>query len=132
MLIKDVAYERRRTRDLLLKYDAYIMPPKPHAAGLNIIYPWENTGLSILLQQLFLIATRSGFLGTEENFKEHFGSYLQNKEVIFDNFINFPIEGREDKLYFDLEEKILYYWDEEYIPVNAMLIANTIIEGGEA
>ena len=28
-------------------------------------------------------------------------------------------------------EKILYYWDTEYIPVNAMLIANTILHGGE-
>jgi len=35
-------------------------------------------------------------------------------------------------LYFDLETKILYYWDNEYIPVNAMLIANTIIDGGDA
>ena len=35
-------------------------------------------------------------------------------------------------LYFDLSEKVLYYWNEEYIPVNAMLIANTIVNGGEA
>jgi hypothetical protein len=35
-------------------------------------------------------------------------------------------------LYFDLDEKILYYWDNEYIPVNAMLITNTILNGGEA
>jgi len=35
-------------------------------------------------------------------------------------------------LYFDLNEKILYYWDGEYIPVNAMLIADTIVNGGDA
>lgn len=34
-------------------------------------------------------------------------------------------------LYFDLDEKILYYWDNEYKPVNALLIANTILHGGE-
>jgi hypothetical protein len=34
-------------------------------------------------------------------------------------------------LYFDLNEKILYYWDNAYIPVNAMLIAHTILDGGE-
>lgn len=132
MQIKDVAYERRRTRDLLLEYDVFIMPPKPRAAGINMIYPWENVELSILSHQLFLIAARSGFLGTEEDFKEHFGGFLNDKEIIFDTFINFPLEGAEDKLYFDIEEKILYYWDTEYIPVNAMLIANTIIDGGEA
>lgn len=132
MIIKDIAYERHRTRDLLLEYDINIMPPHPHTAGLSIIYPWENTSISNLLKQLFIIASRSGFSGTEDNFKAHFGAYLSNKEIIFDNFINFPIVGEEDKLYFDLDEKILYYWDMEYIPVNAMLIANTTINGGEA
>ena len=42
----------------------------------------------------------------------------------------FPEEGEVSKMYFDTEEKILYYWDNEYYPVNATLIANTIIEGG--
>jgi len=35
-------------------------------------------------------------------------------------------------LYFDIDNKILYYWDNEYLPANTMLIANTILEGGEA
>ena len=73
-----------------------------------------------------------GYYGTETEFKEHFGAYLNNKQIIFDLFTNFPVTGSEEYLYFDLDEKILYYWDNEYIPVNAMLIANTIIEGGEA
>ena len=38
-----------------------------------------------------------------------------------------------EKLYFDLDDKILYYWSgTEYTPVNAMLIAHTILNGGEA
>lgn len=124
--------ERRRTRDLLLEYDINIVPPRPRAAGLGMVYPWENASISSLLKQLFIIASGSGFSGTEVDFKAHFGAYLLNKEIIFDNFINFPAIGEEDKLYFDLDEKILYYWDTEYIPVNAMLIANTTINGGEA
>lgn len=67
---------RERTRDLLLEYDVHIMPPRPRAAGLgmiytwlhsntpnsdviysvpipqtaefNIVYPWESIGLSML------------------------------------------------------------------------------------
>ena len=123
---------RQLTRDLLLEYDKAIIPPRPRAAGLVSIYPWENLPISILSKQLFALAANSGFNGTEKDFKEKFGSYLQEKQIIYANYINFPTVGELDKFYFDLEEKILYYWDEEYIPVNAMLIANTIIEGGEA
>ncbi len=124
--------ERRRTRDLLLEYDRAIMPPRPRAAGLGIVYPWEMMSFSIISKQLYAFAVNSGFKGSEKDFKEKFGSYLQNKQIIYANYIDFPVKGELDKFYFDLEEKILYYWDEEYIPVNAMLIANTIIEGGEA
>lgn len=124
--------ERRKTRDLLLEYNPNIMPPRPRAAGLGMVYPWENASLSSLIKQLFIIATGSGFVGTEYDFKNHFGAFLQNKQIIFSLFEAFPNIGEENKLYFDLDEKILYYWDTEYIPVNAMLIANTTIDGGEA
>jgi len=124
--------ERTRTRDLLLEYDKAIMPPKPRAANLKSIYPWEILPLSIFSQQLFNLAEKSGFNGTQKDFFEKFGSLLQSKNTVFKNFINFPEEGEINKLYFALDEKILYYWDNEYIPVNTMLIANTIINGGEA
>ena len=29
-------------------------------------------------------------------------------------------------------DKILYYWDDEYIPVNAMLITGTILNAGDS
>ena len=125
-------FERRRTRDLLLEYDKAIMPPKPRTAGLGSIYPWENLTLSIFSKQLFTLAENSGFSGTETDFSQKFGSFLSNKNITFMNFIDFPDEGETNKLYFALDEKILYYWDNEYIPVNAMLIANTTINGGEA
>lgn len=151
--------ERRRTRDLLLEYDKSIMPPHPRVAGLsniyswgstplddlngvepptpeqqNIysIYPWENTSLSIFSNQLYKVAIINGFVGTEREFIDRFVNYVSDKQIIFETFNNFPQYGSLNKLYFDTNEKILYYWDTEYIPVNAMLIANTIIDGGEA
>lgn len=124
--------ERWRTRDLLLEYDSHIVPPRPRAAGLGIVYPWENFTLNFIAQQLFLLAQSSGFTGTAQDFINHFGAYLNDREIIFASFVDFPTVGDTDKLYFDLGEKILYYWDNEYIPVNAMLIANTTIYGGEA
>jgi hypothetical protein len=51
---------------------------------------------------------------------------------MFATYEAFPETGIQDKLYFDLNTKILYYWNEEYIPVNAMLIAETALDGGEA
>ena len=82
-----------------------------------------------------MLAARSGYSGTREEFHRYFGSYLEDNrwEIVFDEFANFPETGVMDKLYFDLIEKILYYWSgTEYTPVNAMLITNTILEGGEA
>ena len=151
---------RARTRDLLLEYDVRIMPPRPRAAGLamiypwlnsnyvdggwvtlpipetaefSVVYPWESVGLSLLSDQIYLLAAKSGYTGTREEFHKYFGSYLEvNRwEILFDTFDNFPAVGEREKLYFDLNEKILYYWNNEYIPVNAMLIARTILDGGE-
>lgn len=155
----DWNYERYRTRDLLLEYDKAIMPPHPRAAGLNniyswgstipsdtdtldfpiphqkdvsIIYPWENLPISVLTRQLYTIAEKSGFSGTEKDFEESFGTFLQNKQIVYANYIDFPVIGELDKLYFDLEEKILYYWDQDYYPINALLIENTILDNGNA
>lgn len=86
----------------------------------------------MLNHQLYLVAVMNGFNGSEEDFHDIFSSFLGQYNVIFSTFNNFPEIGLEDKLYFDLEEKILYYWDTKYLPVNAMLITNTILNGGEA
>ena len=154
--------DRWRTRDLLLEYDRSIMPPRPRAAGLGSIYtwldsneisqgaldvpptpdaanittvyPWENAGLFILSNQLYQLAANSGYHGTSQEFYHHFGSYLErnSQEILFETYDNFPQVGTTNMLYFDLNEKILYYWDNGYVPVNAMLIANTILNGGDA
>lgn len=159
----DPYYNRHRTRDLLLEYDYRIMPPHPRTAGLamvypwldtnkypqewvaippipdspefKVIYPWESVGLSILGDQIYLLAARSGYQGTREEFHRYFGSYLETNrwEILFESYDNFPQTGEIEKLYFDLDEKILYYWTgDKYAPVNAMLIARTILDGGEA
>lgn len=152
---------RQRTRDLLLEYDRAIVPPRPRAAGLGLIYtwlnsntpstdviysvpvpttaefslvyPWESIGLSMLGDQIYVLAANSGYTGTREEFHRYFGTYLESnrQEILFEEYNNFPQVGSTEMLYFDLNEKILYYWDNEYIPVNAMLIANTILHGGE-
>lgn len=150
---------RRQTRDLLLEYEPTIMPLHPRAGGLAIIYPWGNNNdsggvmppfpnpsaieslypwemqnLAIMGDWLFSFAANSGYNGTREEFYKYFGSYLETnrQEILFEKFENFPSVGTKDMLYFDLNEKILYYWDQEYIPVNALLIAHTILDGGEA
>ena len=150
---------RRQTRDLLLEYEPTIMPLHPRAGGLAIIYPWGNNNdsgsamppfpnpsaiesiypwemqnLAIMGDWLFSFAAKSGYNGTREEFYKYFGSYLETnrQEILFETFENFPSVGTKDMLYFDLNEKILYYWDQEYIPVNALLIAHTILDGGEA
>lgn len=150
---------RHRTRDLLLEYEPTIMPLHPRAGGLAIVYPWGNNNdsggvmppfpnpsaisaiypwemqnLAIMGDWLFAFAANSGYKGTREEFYKYFGTYLETnrQEILFETFDNFPSVGTKDMLYFDLNEKILYYWDGEYIPANAMLIANTIVQGGEA
>ena len=152
--------ERKRTRDLLLEYDNAIMPPHPRSGGIMVlypwgtssydnmvdipipssphtttlamIYPWEDASLTYLNNQLYLIALQNGFEGTIEDFKDLFTSYVGARSIMFATYDTFPTIGIANKLYFDLNEKILYYWQNEYIPVNAMLIANTEINGGEA
>ena len=151
---------RHRTRDLLLEYEPSIMPVHPRAGGLAMLYPWGNNNdsgsammppfpdpsaidsiypwemqhLAIMGDWLYIFAKSSGYSGTREEFYSCFGSYLEKnrQEIVFDSYANFPSTGVQDMLYFDLDEKILYYWDNEYIPVNAMLIAETIVNGGEA
>ncbi len=108
--------------------------PIPNTAEFSVVYPWETIGLSLLGDQIYVLASRSGYTGTREEFHRYFGTYLERnrQEILFEIYDNFPQVGSENMLYFDLDEKILYYWDNEYIPVNTMLIANTILNGGDA
>lgn len=124
--------ERRRTRDLLLEYDNSLIPQRLPATGISSIYPWTNISNDVLNNQIYALAASSGYVGTRQEFMQNFGSYLQKKEVMFAEYNDFPQVGHTDMLYFDLNDKILYYWDNAYIPVNAMVIEDTILNGGEA
>ena len=152
--------ERKRTRDLLLEYDLAIMPPRPRSGGLVVlypwgsssydnmvdipiphsphtttlamVYPWEDISLTQFNNQLYLVAVQNGFEGSIDDFKNLFASFVGARSIFFSTYDAFPAQGITNRLYFDLDEKILYYWDNEYIPINAMLIANTTVNGGEA
>lgn len=122
---------RVRTRDLLLEYE-YALVPQPHASGLQSVYPWIDHYKVSIIDELFKFARDSGYTKDFGTFMHNFGSYLQDKDIIYAHYKDFPSEGDDSYLYFDLTDKILYYWDGEYLPVNAMIIEGTTLEGGGA
>lgn len=66
----------------------FVVPVMPKAdVSLPVIYPWESTNLFNLCQQLFELATHTGYKGTFQEFKEHFGEYLDSD----DSLINYDI-----------------------------------------
>ena len=125
--------ERIRTRDLLLEYDFSILPPRPRVAGLRMIYPWENETVTSFTHLLYECAAASGYTGTENEFANHFGSLLGNKQIIFGTMQDFIGHGDSEYLYFDIADNILYYFeDEEFVPINTLLIPGTILDSGNA
>lgn len=63
----------------------FILPTQPSvAAKAPTVYPWERTNLFILCQQLYQLAAKTGYSGTFEEFKEHFGAYLNTDGSLID------------------------------------------------
>ena len=122
--------ERYRTRDLLLPYALIEGPPDPQYADVDMIYPWRNVLLNSVINAIYNVAHSSGYEGDLDSFRSNFGSLLEYQPLIYENYQDFPFVGDTQHLYFDLEEKILYYWDNKYIPVNILLIEDTILKGG--
>lgn len=124
--------ERRRTRDRLLEYD---IPLNPHAAGLSMVYPWENLSLSVLSEQILSIAKKYNFKGTNKDFWERFSGGT----IITGTLDSFPIEGNEANLYLDTETNILYYFkittynvsDEIVAKIGAAIVQRSIVAGSE-
>lgn len=106
----DWNYERYRTRDLLLEYDKDIMPPRPRAAGLKIIYPWESIMLSNFIDQLYQVAVENGYSGTKDEYLSKNAEVLNANEIITGKLDSFPIPGNIENIYFDNEKAILYYY----------------------
>lgn len=125
--------ERRRTRDLLLEYDAAIMPPRPRTAGLSMVYPWEDLALATFKQQLYQVLGDNGLNWSEEKLDEILEAIKNNRQILYAHYNNFPARGETEMLYFDLDDKVLYYWENnKYTPINTLLIAETILQGGGA
>lgn len=143
--------ERKKTRDRLSDYEI---------SKFDLVYPWYNHSLNVLSKQLYELASKHGFTGTQDNL---INNLFQNS-IMIESFENFPIPGNINLLYLDNETSILYYFKETtndinievaetvgakivgqntdevtgntitymYIPVRAMLIENSIINGGDA
>ena len=56
-----------------------IVPVTPTTSvKLPVVYPWEQTNLFVLCQQLYDLASKTGYTGSFDEFKEHFGEYLNS------------------------------------------------------
>lgn len=143
--------ERKRTRDRLLEYDDAIVPPRPRAAGLAMIYPWENIPISVLTDEIYKVVQERGFIGDEDDFYTKFISLFNSGTVVVDDF---PENGDEKNLYVDSPSGTVFFFKDygtqidpdavaanggimvtdtaAYIPIRALLIENTLIEGGDA
>jgi len=125
----DMCKERWNTRDLLTEAQNP-SEPTSYVSSIKSVYPWENMQLSFFAGQLYTLAKEGGYEGTIDDFTTNFGKLLEKKNIEYMERDSFPEQGEISKLYFDTQEKILYYWDGEYYPVNTTLITNTVIEGG--
>lgn len=62
----------------------FIVPMEPQPNSLPIIYPWEDTNLIGVCKKLYETAIRTGYTGTFQEFKDHFGEYLESGVSIVD------------------------------------------------
>ena len=57
----------------------FVLPVSPTVnPSLPSVYPWEQTNLFMLCQQLYELAARTGYNGTFDEFKHYFGKYLES------------------------------------------------------
>ena len=56
---------------------SYNLPPDPQNAVLKRIYPWDEYDINLVMQWLFTQAKKTGFVGTLEDFKLRYGSYIE-------------------------------------------------------
>lgn len=63
----------------------FILPVQPQPpAKQPIIYPWETTNLYTLCMQLYELARNTGYTNSFDEFKTHFGAYLESDSSIID------------------------------------------------
>lgn len=100
----DWNYERYRTRDLLLHDELENNIYIPKVNNILINFPYQNN----LSYQLYQLATKYGFVGTEQEFLEEFGNNYG--KIIHGTLNTFPEIGDPKNFYFDEETAILYYF----------------------
>lgn len=57
-------------------------PPQPPKPKIPVVYPWESTNLYNLCVQLYDLARKTGYNDTFDEFKAHFGAYLNSADSI--------------------------------------------------
>lgn len=64
----------------------FVLPIEPQVKNpsLPVVYPWEQTNLFNLCQQLYELAAQTGYHGTFDEFKRYFGEYLESGDSIID------------------------------------------------
>lgn len=82
----------------------FMLPPSPVPTEKKYVYPWENTELAVLCQRLYILAAKTGYTGTLEEFKSCFGAYLETNEITPGDF---PYEGQYEVTPLPLVEQIL-------------------------
>lgn len=63
----------------------FVVPVIPTAEPrLPVVYPWEQTNIFNLCQQLYELAAQTGYKGTFDEFRHYFGEYLESGDSIID------------------------------------------------
>lgn len=56
------------------------LPPDPQHAVLKKIYPWGDYNIQQVIRWLYAQAQKTGFDGTIDDFKERYGSFIDQME----------------------------------------------------
>lgn len=54
-----------------------LLPPNSQHVTLSRIYPWENYNTTLVLEWLYNQAKQTGFVGTYEDFKLRYGTFVE-------------------------------------------------------
>lgn len=58
----------------------YSLPPDPQNAVLKRIYPWDEYDITLVMSWLYAQARKTGFVGTFEDFKLRYGTYVEAQD----------------------------------------------------
>ena len=58
-----------------------LIPPNPQHAVLKRIYPWDKYNINLILEWLYEQAQQTGFTVSFEEFKLHYGEYVDSLDI---------------------------------------------------